>query len=320
MKATWTPLLLLAAIVPSPARAHDFTPGVLSIVEEEPGVYRYAFSPPVDDGVSTDITVSFPPSCRADAGQLRCPGGLAGEVHFSRGVDRRVQIVVLFERRDGRRSEVLLAGAEPRWRVDASDGGARGWLALGIEHVLRGYDHLAFLLGLLLVIGVGQRRDEERARGAVAYRAAGAITAFTLAHSLTLALATLGLVTLPTAPVEAAIALSVLLLAWESTHERPTLSRRWPWLVALTFGLVHGLGFAAALGAVGLPPRPLVAALLFFNVGVELAQLGVVALVLLLSWAVRGRDLCVPVRAIASYGLGAAGAYWLLVRCLALGG
>src|SRR4029079_9865073 len=132
---------------------------------------------------------------------------------------------------------------------------ARAYLVLGIEHILSGYDHLLFVAGLLFLVGFRRRLI-------------GTITAFTLAHSLTLALSVFGLVTLRSPPVEASIAISIVLVASEALREKDTLARRLPALVSFLFGLVHGLGFAGALKEVGLPERHLPLALLGFNVGV----------------------------------------------------
>ena len=303
--------ILVAFVIgaPSLAAAHDFTPGVLSIVEESAGVYRYAYAPPVDDGVPIDVEVRFPSGCHAEDARLACPGGLVGDISFPGLDDRRAQVVILYAPRDGVRVEGLVSGAAPRWSVEARTGVA-GWIGLGITHVLVGFDHLAFVVGLLLVIAAG--RDRRRTLS----RAVFAISAFTVAHSLTLALAVLDVVDLPAAPVEASIAASVLLLAHEASHARETVTRRAPWVVALLFGLVHGLGFAEALTAIGLPRDALVSTLLAFNVGVELAQLLVVGVVLLAARLATRLGPAAPARGrlVATYAVGALGAYWLIDR------
>ena len=147
---------------------------------------------------------------------------------------------------------------------------ATTYLRLGIEHILFGFDHLLFVLALVILIGNWRR-------------VALTVTAFTIAHSITLAAATLGLVNVPRPPVEAAIALSIVLVAVEIVNARrgnPSLAARWPWLVAFCFGLLHGFGFAGALAEVGLPHHAIPVALLFFNLGVEIGQLVFVAAVL----------------------------------------
>jgi hydrogenase/urease accessory protein HupE len=180
---------------------------------------------------------------------------------------------------------------------------AKTYVALGIEHILLGWDHLAFVLALVLLVGQGRRLLLS-------------ITAFTAAHSVTLAAATLGWLFVPTAPVEATIALSVMLVAAEvargQSGER-SLTARKPWLVAFAFGLLHGLGFAGALANVGLPASAIPTSLLFFNVGVELGQLAFVALCLGALAAVRRfvRLGAAHVRWVA-YALGAVASFWTI--------
>jgi hydrogenase/urease accessory protein HupE len=196
------------------------------------------------------------------------------------------------------RPEAVLRGERP-WQVTAGE-----YLVLGFHHILLGIDHLLFVLALLMLV--------PNMRTLV-----WTITSFTLAHSLTLAAATLGWVHVPQAPVEAVIALSILFVAMEIVHwrqGRPGLTRRWPWLVAFTFGLLHGFGFAGALSEIGLPEHAIPLALLFFNVGVELGQLlfigAVIAVSLVLKritwpgWAWR-----VPV-----YTIGSLAAFWTIQR------
>jgi len=153
---------------------------------------------------------------------------------------------------------------------------ASAYTVLGVEHILSGYDHLMFVFALLFLVGFNQRL-------------VWTITAFTAAHSVTLALAALGWLVLRSPPVEATIALSIVLVAGEALHTKATLARRWPALVAFLFGLVHGLGFAGALKDIGLPQYHLPVALLTFNVGVELGQLLVVGLAYAAWRALAGR-------------------------------
>jgi hydrogenase/urease accessory protein HupE len=176
---------------------------------------------------------------------------------------------------------------------------------LGIEHILSGYDHLMFVLALLFLVGFNKRLLLT-------------ITAFTLAHSLTLALSALGLLTLRSPPVEATIALSIMLVAGEALRDRQTLSRRWPALVAFLFGLVHGLGFAGALKEVGLPEQHLWVALLTFNVGVELGQLMTVGLAWAVHRALRDMPAMAKARQALLYGIGSMAAYWSLTRVVAI--
>jgi hydrogenase/urease accessory protein HupE len=183
---------------------------------------------------------------------------------------------------------------------------ARRYVGLGIEHILLGIDHLLFVLALLLIV-----------RGP--WMLVKTITAFTLAHSITLALATLGVVHVPAAPVDAAIALSIVFLAAEILHARqgrPGLTARKPWVVAFAFGLLHGLGFAAALTQLGLPQREIPLALLFFNLGVEIGQLMFVGIFLALGWALRQLQVTWPrwSHAVPAYAIGTIAAFWLIER------
>jgi len=176
---------------------------------------------------------------------------------------------------------------------------------LGIEHILTGIDHLLFVIGLLLLVGFTRRLVLT-------------ITAFTLAHSLTLASSALGWLTLRPPPVEATIALSIVLVAAEALHRRETLARRWPALVAFLFGLVHGLGFAGALKEIGLPESHLLVALLTFNVGVEIGQLMTVGAALLL-WRVAARwPRLARARTALLYAIGGVAAYWSWLRIAAI--
>jgi hydrogenase/urease accessory protein HupE len=184
---------------------------------------------------------------------------------------------------------------------------------LGIEHILSGFDHLLFVLGLVLLVQ-GTRR------------LLGTITAFTAAHSLTLAGATLGWVHVPGPPVEASIALSIVFVASEIVHTRQgrySVTQHYPWIVAFTFGLLHGFGFAGALAEVGLPQSSIPVALLFFNVGVEIGQLlfvGVVLAVIAAGWRAGQRlRLSRPVWIwrIAPYAIGALASFWVVERIAA---
>jgi hypothetical protein len=183
---------------------------------------------------------------------------------------------------------------------------AKRYVGLGIEHILLGVDHLLFVLGLLLIV-----------RGP--WMLVKTITAFTLAHSITLALATLGVVHVPARPVDAAIALSIVFLAAEILHARqgrPGLAARKPWVVAFAFGLLHGLGFAAALTQLGLPQSESPLALLFFNVGVEIGQLMFVGVFLALGWALRQLQVTWPrwSEAVPAYAIGTIAAFWFIER------
>lgn len=338
-----SPHRLLAALVFAalwlaslPALAHGLHPGVLTLTEQEPGVFTLAWTEPVDtSGAATPLELVFPEQCqlgplaatdvqavlpRAPQGgpreptRLDCaPTGLHGTITLRGLTPGRVQVLALVQFLDGRTLETMLDAEAPELHVDQAPGRSPvAWLRLGVEHVLGGLDHLAFVLGLLLVVGTQSLR-----------RLAATITAFTIAHSLTLALAATGTLVLPSAPVEATIAASVVLVAREATHDHPTLTRRAPWAVALAFGLVHGLGFAGALASWGLPVGWVGWSLLWFNLGIELGQLAVVLVVVVLGRAAmplarRSNRSLAPLHTATAYAIGGLGAWWLLERTLAI--
>ena len=217
-----------------------------------------------------------------------------------------------FARADGSEWQTLLTAAHPQQRLLAgsSPGGAGAFLRLGIEHILTGIDHLLFILGLLLIV-------EDR------WMLLKTVTAFTIAHSITLALATLGYAHAPVPLVDAAIALSILFLG-------PEIVRRWrggtsftirhPWGMAFAFGLLHGFGFASALTSIGLPRHQIALALLLFNAGVELGQLSFVGVMLTLAYAARVLPIHWPrpLQRLPGYCVGTLGALWTLQRVDAL--
>jgi hydrogenase/urease accessory protein HupE len=213
---------------------------------------------------------------------------------------------------DGTQWTERLTPAEPAAVVPLRESAfavARVYLVLGVEHILLGIDHLLFVLALLLVT-----------RGTCML--VKTVTAFTVAHSITLGLATLGLVRVPTAPVEAVIALSIVFVAAEivrSRSGRPGITARMPWLVAFMFGLLHGFGFAGALGEVGLPEAEIPVALLTFNLGVEAGQVLFIALVLGSVAALRAIQVHVPAwgqRAVP-YAIGSLATFWVIQRIAA---
>lgn len=197
----------------------------------------------------------------------------------------------------------IVRGAPARWEI------AQSYATLGIEHILGGVDHLLFVLGLFLLV---------HGRWVLLKT----ITAFTVAHSLTLGVATLGFVHVPQAPVEAVIALSILFLAVELAKQRPpenSLTTRSPWGVAFSFGLLHGFGFAGALTEVGLPSTDIPLALMLFNVGVEIGQMLFISGLLITAAALHKGEFISPQRwrTAAAYGIGAVSAFWVMQRVAA---
>jgi hydrogenase/urease accessory protein HupE len=214
--------------------------------------------------------------------------------------------------RDGQSRVYTLTKAQPSVNLYGAADDSRGWrdiavayTVLGIEHILTGIDHLLFVVSLLFLVGFRKRL-------------VGTITAFTLAHSLTLASSVMGWITLRSAPVEASIALSIVLVAGEALRDRETIARRLPSVVAFLFGLVHGLGFAGALKDIGLPQKHLPLALLTFNVGVEIGQLFVVCAAFLITKSLLRYHPMTFTRKPALYAIGIVAAFWSWQRIAAI--
>jgi hydrogenase/urease accessory protein HupE len=239
------------------------------------------------------------------------PGGVidGAVIHFAGLESTITDVFARFVWLDGSETTAIARPSRPWIQVIAQRSVwqiAWDYTVLGVDHILSGFDHLTFVLALLLIV-----------RGA--RRLLITVTSFTLAHSITLAAATLGVLWVPGPPVEAVIALSIVFLASELVKVNrglPSLTARYPWVVAFTFGLLHGFGFAGALGEVGLPQNEILLALLMFNVGVELGQLLFVAVVLavLLSLNRLHREWPAWLRQGPAYGIGGIAAYWLIER------
>jgi hydrogenase/urease accessory protein HupE len=241
---------------------------------------------------------------------VRRVGGLDGTSIRIAGLPATLtDVLVRLERLNGTTQTIRVTPASPEFVIETTPGRwdvARTYLGLGVKHILLGIDHLLFVLALLLLVNGARRLF-------------WAITAFTAAHSLTLAAATLGWVHVPPPPVEASIALSIVFLASEIMHARaghPGLTYRQPWIVAFLFGLLHGFGFAGALSEIGLPANAIPVALFFFNVGVETGQLMFIAAVLTVIAAARRIRLPrydwswkLPV-----YAIGTVASYWTIDR------
>lgn len=316
---------MLALGICSSARAHELRPGYLEIRESSPDKYDVLWKVPArGETERLALFLRFAPDVQqlsepidriagqAHIRQLRIarPGGLAGTAIAIDGLAATYTDVLLrLEYLDGSEITHRLTADHPVYVVEAEPSLAKvAWtyLVLGVEHILLGIDHLLFVLALLMIVkGWG--------------KLVGTITAFTLAHSITLALATLGFVDVPGAPVEAIIALSIVFVAAEILREsqgEPGLTARQPWIVAFTFGLLHGFGFAGALSEIGLPSSSIPLALLTFNVGVELGQLIFVAAILLVWLLVRRIPVKMPAWAwaVPAYAIGGVAAYWVIDR------
>lgn len=320
---------LAALVLAGDAAAHELRPAYLELRETSGERYEVLWKVPArGEGMRLGLDVALPAAC-ADATPRRmeatatsaierwatvCPEGLAGREIAVAGLSSTLtDVLVRIVRLDGGAQVARLTPAAPALLVAATPGRwevAATYTALGVEHILLGVDHLLFVAALLLLVR-GRRR------------LVATVTAFTIAHSLTLAAATLGWLRLPGPPVEAAIALSIVFVAAEIVRAgrgAPGLAFRRPWLVAFAFGLLHGLGFAGALAEVGLPAHAIPTALLFFNVGVELGQLAFLGAALALAAA--ARRLRLPsvsgwARWIPPYAIGGVAAFWLFERLAA---
>lgn len=304
-------LLALCALTSPLLAAHEMSMAEIELRETAPGDFLWMWAATNDKQrtVSQDLTPRWPQACSADSSALHCGSeGLKGTLSID-GVGKSYSaVLVKVYWLDGQSRVYTLTGGQPSVQLFGSANDRRGWreiasayVVLGVEHILGGIDHLLFVASLLFLVGF--RRN-----------LVWTITAFTAAHSLTLASAALGWLTLRSPPVEASIALSIVLVAGEALNRRETLARRWPVAIAFLFGLVHGLGFAGALKDIGLPENHLPIALLCFNVGVEVGQLLTVAGVWLGWRLLRRSPLTARLRVPLLYGIGAIAAYWSWLR------
>jgi hydrogenase/urease accessory protein HupE len=240
-----------------------------------------------------------------------CEEGLAEQSISVSGLQlTSTDVLLRLEFLNGNSQSVQLTPAKRTYRVQAETSSMQvvnTYTWFGIEHILFGVDHLLFVFALLLIVNSTRRLIIT-------------ITAFTLAHSITLGAATLGYVYIPQQPVEAVIALSILFLAVEIVHGkqgRSGYAAKWPWLVAFIFGLLHGFGFAGALAEIGLPQQAIPLALVFFNVGVELGQLLFVSGVILLAWFLRylnQQKILKRAETLVVYSIGGLSSFWLFER------
>ena len=317
--------LLATTLLTELSVADEIRPGYLELKENSQNIYSIVWKVPAKADKKLSLQVQLPGNCK-DKTQAQqqlingayikrwvvvCDGGLVDKSISILGLElTRTDVLLRLELMDGTSQSVQLTPTSNSYQIQAEASslqivGTYTWL--GIEHILLGVDHLLFVFALLLIVKSKRRL-------------LWTITAFTLAHSLTLAGATLGFVYIPQQPVEAVIALSILFLAMEIVHGkrgRPGAAARWPWMVAFIFGLLHGFGFAGALAEVGLPQQAIPLALVFFNVGVELGQLLFVATVLLLGWVLHKLNqpkLLGWAQTVAVYSIGGLSSFWLFER------
>jgi hydrogenase/urease accessory protein HupE len=313
------------------ASAHDARPAYMQVTEIAPQRYEIIWRTPVLSGMRLPVALRFPANTHnltepvlrelsdsvVERRIIETGGGLTGTRIEIVGLQATItDALVRVQLLNGSYSTTLVRPSRPWIDITTSRGWfgvASAYLMHGIEHILFGYDHLLFVLALILIV-----------RGTRVLLVT--VTAFTIAHSITLSLATLGVVHVAGPPVEAAIALSILLLACEiirSEQGEASLTAKWPWLVAFSFGLLHGFGFASALSEIGLPQGDIPLALFSFNVGVEIGQLIFIAAVLVIFWCtrfIRFPDVVERhARLVATYAIGSMAAYWFVERLAGFG-
>jgi hydrogenase/urease accessory protein HupE len=322
-------LALILPIVFAPAAsAHEMRPAYLELRQAGPETYDVLWKVPGQgEDLRLGLYVQLPAGCvnvtepRASMANsafserwaVRCAGGLTGgTIHIAGLSSTMTDVLVRLERLDGTTQVTRLTPSAPAFVVAAPAGAAgvaRTYTVLGVAHILSGIDHLLFVLALLLITRGG-------------WKVVRTVTAFTVSHSITLTLAALGYVHVPQAPVEAAIALSIVFVAAEILRARQGhvgITARAPWLVAFTFGLMHGLGFAGGLSEAGLPEGHIPTALLFFSIGVEAGHFLFIAAVLsLLALATRVK-LTAPqwAQLIPPYAIGGVAMFWVIQRIAA---
>ena len=306
--------LWCVSLVRFPALAHEMTMAEMDVRETAPGDFLWQWTATNDKRPDTSqLQLHWPTGCTAEGALVHCGAhGLKGLLELEGTGGNYSAVLVRISWLGGQSHVYTLAAGQPHVMLygaaeDRRDGWeiARTYTTLGVEHILTGYDHLLFVFGLLFLVGFQRRL-------------VWTITAFTAAHSVTLASAALGILTLRSPPVEASIALSIVLVVAEAVNRRETLARRWPAVVAFLFGLVHGLGFAGALKDVGLPQNYLPTALFTFNLGVELGQLLTVGLAWLLWVALKRWPSFERSRTPVLYAMGSVAAYWSCLRIAAI--
>lgn len=315
--------IALLALAANPAHADELRPGYLELSEQTAGTWRMVWKAPIKEGLASRTRPQLPADCSVSdekrdlrdgalvsVSQVVCTKPLIGRKVGLSGLDATFTDALVRVAPLGRPVQAArLTHDAPTALVEAAPAQmqvAKTYFVLGIEHILFGYDHLLFVVSLVLLLSGG-------------WTVARTVTAFTLAHSITLVGVTLGYLSLPQAPVEAVIALSIAFLAVEIVKQvpgAPRLSERIPWAVAFLFGLLHGFGFAGALKEIGLPESDVPTALLTFNLGVEAGQLMIVAAAFALL-AILHRLAALwdrPARVALAYGIGIISCFWLIER------
>jgi hydrogenase/urease accessory protein HupE len=318
--------LLIFAMPAASVRADDMRPGYLEFSQTSPGDWTLIWKAPTKGGMTYQTSPVLPAGCKVRGApemefaaasvtaryNVRCSESVSGKKIGLSGfensqTDALVRVAatgrpIMALRLTAGQPLVVIPNRPDRMQV------ARTYFVTGAEHIVFGYDHLLFVAAMVLLLGS-------------TWPVAKAITAFTVAHSITLIGATIGFFSLPQRPVEAIIALSILFLAVEIIKREPgnpRLSERAPWVVAFAFGLLHGFGFAGALKEIGLPETDVPAALLTFNLGVEAGQLAIVGLILLIMAALRhyAETLLRPAVIGTTYAIGSTASFWFIERIM----
>lgn len=313
----WISIILWVCLSVS-AAAHEVRPAFLSLTETSPGAFSVVWKQPVLDGKRLKIRPAFPEGCTQTApimdrkgatiterSVLNCPL-TEGEITLT-GLERTLtDVFAEINYLSGETRTALVKPSNPRIPLGGKTASAaKHYLWIGVEHILYGWDHLLFVIGLTLLVA---RRQ-----------ILGVATAFTLAHSITLALAAFGLLTIPIRPVEILIAASIVLLGIEIIRKQrghKSLATQRPYLISFTIGLIHGCGFASALSEIGLPKGTELLALLLFNLGVELGQFAVIGLTLLALIAIAkiSKNLLRKTETVLTYGLASIAMFWVIQR------
>ena len=310
-------LLLLAALtLPRQLCAHEATLGVIEFREVRPGAFVGLWTMEPSIGAER-VDLRVPPHCFLRLPELNCgEKGLVGPITITNlGANMSAVLIKIIPIAGEPRSYTISTANPVVSLLGTSAPTLQTWVELaetyvnyGIDHILLGADHLLFVLGLIWIVGGG-------------WRLVKTITAFTIGHSASLAAAAFGVIGVPERPLNACIALSIVFVGVEIVKQQrgeAGLTARYPWAVAFTFGLVHGIGFASALAGLGLERRLLPAALFFFNIGVEIGQLAFVLLVLALIWAHRRLGAVLPRwgDALPAYAIGSVSMFWFFGRLL----
>jgi hydrogenase/urease accessory protein HupE len=306
--------------------AHEVRPGYLELRQTAANTYSVLWKVPAVGDMRLSIQPRFPENCKpagdvasyrasdsyTERLNLACPGGLNGGTIAIDGLAATMtDVLVRIDRTDGSTQVARLTQSVPTLLVDASPGRlqvARVYSVLGVEHILTGLDHLLFVLALLIITRGG-------------WRLVKTVTAFTLSHSVTLTAATLGFVHMPQRPVEAVIALSIVFVAAEIVRMRRGIKSMTffaPWMVAFSFGLIHGLGFAGGLNDAGLPLAHIPTALLFFSLGVESGHFLFIGVVLSLIAMARRARIPFPrwTELVPPYAIGGIAMFWVIQRTI----